>query len=91
MLAMMKATTATTMVMRAKKTSPMESLHAQLFGAALVLFGVLLIGLKNAPDLRERFRLASYWTDSYAMAIIVLLFGVSMLAYGLFVRPPPLA
>ncbi len=80
----MMTTLAMMMVMRAKKNSSMESLHAQLFGAVLVLFGVLLIGLKNAPDLRERFRLASYWTDSYAMAIIVLLFGASMLAFGLF-------
>ena len=84
MPAVMMTTLAMMMVMRAKKNSSMESLHAQLFGAVLVLFGVLLIGLKNAPDLRERFRLASYWTDSYAMAIIVLLFGASMLAFGLF-------
>lgn len=81
---MTTATMAMMRVTRAKKNSSMESLHAQLFGALLVLFGVLLIGLKNAPDLRERFRLASYWTDSYAMAIIVLLFGASMLAFGLF-------
>jgi hypothetical protein len=61
----------------------MQSLHAQLFGIVMLLFGVLLLGLRHAPEMQRTLRLVSWWTDTYAPAVIVLLFGASMLVYGL--------
>jgi uncharacterized membrane protein YczE len=63
----------------------MQTLHAQLFGLVLVLVGVLLLGLKGtSPEVLAKFKFGSLWTDSYVPALIVLTFGVIILAYGVW-------